>query len=95
MKIPKEMNDYCSRCNTHTVHKLKQFKPGHVRALAWGNRENIRKHKKGYGGKSEFTAVVKKQTKKPTFLSECKVCGRKHYFVIPKRMKKPDLVSAT
>ncbi|MBI4210180.1 MAG: 50S ribosomal protein L44e [Candidatus Diapherotrites archaeon] len=91
MNIPKEQSLYCPKCNTHTEHKLKAFKPGQARALSIGTRSNIRKHKKGYGGKAKFTATVKKQTKKPTFIAECSVCARKVYFVIPKRMKKAEL----
>ncbi len=93
MNLPKTVKDYCSKCNSHSEHKLKNFKPGSARAMSWGTRENVRKHKKGYGGKAEFTATVKKQNKKPTFIAECTVCGTKHYFVIPKRMKKVELVA--
>ncbi|HZX34104.1 MAG TPA: 50S ribosomal protein L44e [archaeon] len=91
MELPKEQKLYCQKCNSHTLHKLKNFKPGKARGLAWGTRQNVRRHKKGYGGKAEFTAVVKKQTKKPIFLAECSVCGRKRYFRINKRMKKIEL----
>lgn len=94
MDLPKEIKSYCKKCNSHTLQKLKQFKPAQARTLAWGTRENIRKHKKGYGGKAEFTATVKKQNKKPTFVAECSQCKSKHYFVIPKRMKKVDLEAA-
>ncbi|MFH1696558.1 MAG: 50S ribosomal protein L44e [Candidatus Diapherotrites archaeon] len=93
MNMPKTINDYCKKCDKHTEHKLKHFKPAATRKMSWGNRENIRKHKKGYGGKAEFTATVKKQNKKPVFLAECAVCKSKHYFVIPKRMKKVELVA--
>ena len=93
MEIPKEQKLYCKKCNAHTLHKLKQFKPGKARAMAWGTRENERKHKSGYGGKAEFTATVKKQTKEPTFVIECTVCGRKGYKNIQKRMKKAELVA--
>jgi large subunit ribosomal protein L44e len=94
MDIPKEMKKYCKKCKKHVKHKLKLFKAAAPRALSWGTRQNVRKHKKGYGGKAEFTAVVKKQTKKPTFVCECTVCKQKSYYVIPKRMKKIEL-SAT
>ena len=93
MHIPKEQSFYCPKCNTHTEHKVKQFKTGTARALSIGTRSNIRKHKKGYGGKAKFTATVKKQTKKPTFLAECTVCGRVVYRVIPKRMKKVEITA--
>ncbi|MDO8537913.1 MAG: 50S ribosomal protein L44e [archaeon] len=91
MNIPKEISDYCKKCKKHSMHKLKFFKPGKARALSWGTRQNVRKHKKGYGGKAEFTATVKKQTKKPAFIAECSVCKAKHAFVIPKRMKKMEI----
>ncbi len=90
MIVPKTEKDFCKKCNTHTEHKLKQFKAGKGRTLSEGNRKNVAK-KKGYKGKYQFTATVKKQTKKPTFIAECTVCGAKHYKVIPKRMKKIEL----
>ncbi|MBI5554165.1 MAG: 50S ribosomal protein L44e [Candidatus Diapherotrites archaeon] len=92
MDIPKQIKDYCPKCKVHAVHKLKYFKAASPRALSWGTRENVRKHKKGYGGKAEFTATVKKQNKKPTFLAECETCKSKHYYRISKRMKKTELV---
>ena len=94
MNIPKVIKDYCKKCNKHTDHKLKLFKPGSSRTMAKGNRSNERK-KRGYKGKHQFTAKVKKQNKKPCFLAECTVCGAKHYFVIPKRMKKIEVGKGT
>ena len=91
MKVPKEISTYCPSCNAHEQHKLKGFKPRSPRSLGWGTRENIRKHKKGYGGKAEFTIKVKKQNKKAPFLAECQKCKKKHYYVIGKRMKKVEL----
>lgn len=95
MNLPKEIKDFCASCNQHTLHKLKPFKPGQGRTLAWGNRQHNRVNKAGYGGKAEFIATVKKQNKKPVFLAECSQCKKKHYFVIPKRMKKVELVAAS
>ena len=94
MKVPKEIKDYCKKCNSHTSHKLKIFKAASPRGLAWGTRQNKRKHKMGYGGKAEFTILVKKQTKKGCFLATCATCKASHYFVIPKRMKKIELAAA-
>lgn len=93
MKIPKEIQSYCATCNKHTTAKIKLYKSASTRALAWGTRENVRKHKQGYGGKAEFNAIVKKNTKRPAFVAECNVCKKKHYFVIPKRMKKIEIVA--
>lgn len=93
MHIPKEQSLYCPKCKTHTEHKVKQFKSGQARVMSIGTRSNIRKHKQGYGGKAKFTATVKKQNKKPVFIAECAVCGRKIYRVIPKRMKKTEITA--
>ena len=95
MEIPKEQKLYCKKCNSHTLHKLKVFKPGKARALSWGTRQNEVKHKAGYGGKAEFNATVKKQNKQPTFLAECTICRAKCYKCIGKRMKKAELVAKT
>ncbi|MDP2666444.1 MAG: 50S ribosomal protein L44e [Candidatus Diapherotrites archaeon] len=94
MKIPRSKKLYCKKCNAHSDHKLKAFKSGSPRVMAIGQRRNIRKHKKGYGGKAKFVIPVKKQTKKPVFLAECGVCKMKKYYVIPKRMKKAELATA-
>ncbi|VVB99000.1 50S ribosomal protein L44e [uncultured archaeon] len=93
MKVPNVQNIYCPKCNKHTEHKLKAFKSGKARALSIGTRSNIRKHKMGYGGKAKFTATVKKQNKKPSYLAECTVCQRKVYLITPKRMKKTELTA--
>lgn len=93
MKIPSTQNIFCPKCNKHTEHRLRQFKAGKPRTLAIGQRSNIRKHKMGYGGKAKHTATVKKQNKKPAFVAECAICTRKVYWVIPKRMKKVELVA--
>lgn len=91
MKVPKTKKLYCKKCNAHTDQKLKLFKSGSPRSLSIGTRRNVRKHKRGYGGKAKFVIKVKKQTKKPTFVAECAVCKSKRYYVIPKRMKKVDM----
>ncbi len=93
MKVPNQKNIYCPKCNKHTEHRLKLFKSGQARAMSIGTRSNIRKHKRGYGGKAKHTATVKKQNKKPAYIAECAVCSRKVYLVTPKRMKKTELVA--
>ena len=92
MDMPKEVKDFCKKCNSHTPHKLKLFKPAKMRGQARGQRRNIEK-KKGYKGKYQFTAKIKKQNKRAAFIAECTVCKAKHYFVIPKRMKKVELTA--
>ncbi|MFH0970090.1 MAG: 50S ribosomal protein L44e [Candidatus Diapherotrites archaeon] len=93
MKVPKSKKIYCKKCNAHTSQKLKLFKTGQARTLSIGTRRNVRKHKRGYGGKAKFVIKVKKQTKKPVFLAECPACKTKRYYVIPKRMKKVELAA--
>lgn len=90
MEIPKKINTYCKKCKKHDEHKLKPYKAKKARETSAGTRRNIAKHKKGYGGKAKLIATVKKQNKKPVFVAECKTCKSKHYFVIPKRMKKTE-----
>ena len=92
MNFPKTIKDYCKKCNKHSEHKVKLFKTGSPRSLASGNRRNVAK-KRGYKGKYQFPAKVKKQNKKPCFIAECTVCHAKHYFVIPKRMKKVEITA--
>ena len=90
MKLPKAIKCYCQKCKKHTEHKLKEFKAGKARTTSQGQRRHAR-HTKGYGGRYQFIATVKKQNRKPTFLAACADCGAKCYFVIPKRMKKVEL----
>ncbi|MFH1752213.1 MAG: 50S ribosomal protein L44e [archaeon] len=87
MKIPKEINTHCPHCKKHSKHKLKEFKAGKMRTMSKGTRSHEKQHKKGYGGKAEFVPLKKKQTRKPTFVATCSTCKKKHYYVIPKRMK--------
>lgn len=91
MNIPKTIKTYCKKCKKHVEFKLKTFKPAAARNTAKGQRKHLFKTKHGYGGKSKFPKIQKKQTKKPTFLAECTVCHSKRYFVIPKRMKKAEI----
>lgn len=90
MNLPKEIKVYCRKCKRHTAHKLKSAKSKKARSLSFGTRRFERKHKKGHGGKAKFKIIVKKQTKKPAFIAECKECKTKCYYVIPKRMKKVE-----
>lgn len=93
MKVQKELKTYCKKCKKHETHKLKVFKTKKPRTLSIGTRKNVDKHKSGYGGKAKLIGTVKKQSKKPTFVAECEVCKAKHYYVIPKKMKKAELTA--
>ncbi len=93
MKLVKELKTYCKHCKKHTPHTLKEFRTGKARTLAMGTRKHLRATKKGYGGKFKAIVLVKKKTKKPTFLATCKECKKKRYFVLRSRQKRVELVS--
>lgn len=76
MKIPREVNTYCPKCNVYTAHSVFLYKGGKRRSMAEGERRYSRK-KRGYGSKRKpeqkrFAKVTKKQTLKLT----CKKCGK-------------------
>ena len=48
--IPKTRKTYCSKCLTHTVHKISQYKKGKESKQAQGRRRYDRKQS-GYGVK--------------------------------------------
>tara|TARA_B100001013_G_C24608631_1_gene442170 strand:+ start:192 stop:473 length:282 start_codon:yes stop_codon:yes gene_type:complete len=74
MKISKELNAYCPKCNTHTVHKVSQTKKGQERKQSLGARKHAI-DKKGYGGQ-KFPEQKKKvkTTKKVILKLECITC---------------------
>ncbi len=76
MKVPKEINTYCSKCNKYTPHPVSIYKRGKERAGALGARRHA-EDKKGYGGQ-KFPEQVRtaKTTKKQTLKLKCSVCGR-------------------
>jgi len=90
MDVPKEKKLYCKKCRKHTLHKLKEFKPGSGRSLAQGNRRHER-NVSGYMGKYKYIATVKKQNKTPNFIAMCADCGAKVPYSLGKRMKKGEL----
>jgi large subunit ribosomal protein L44e len=76
MKMVKEMNTYCPKCNKHTTHTVGIYKAGKQRATAIGARrheEDIH----GYGGQ-KFPKLVRtaKTTKKQILRLKCKDCGK-------------------
>jgi large subunit ribosomal protein L44e len=94
MKLPKEIKTYCRKCNKHTAHSLKEYKASKASSLSRGTRKHLRVTKHGYGGKHKYITLVRKKNKRPTYIATCKVCGKKHYFVIDTRQKKPELIAA-
>jgi large subunit ribosomal protein L44e len=77
MKVPKERNMYCPKCNKHTAHKVSIYKKGKERLkMAAGWRRYNRK-KRGYG--SQPKPIFRKNAKinkKTLPMFKCSVCGR-------------------
>lgn len=75
MKIVKELNTHCPKCNHHTIHSVSLYKKGKERSLAAGVRRHERE-KHGYGGqKYPELKRTAKTTKKQVIKLKCKDCG--------------------
>ncbi|HLD81462.1 MAG TPA: 50S ribosomal protein L44e [archaeon] len=96
MNFPKTIETYCVKCNAHTEHKLKEFKPAaYSRPFARRHSRSIeRRKKKGYGAKVPRPPSHKKQGKRFVASATCGKCGKKHYFKSLTRMKKVTLGQA-
>ncbi len=87
MKIVKEINTFCPKCNKHTLHTVKMYSKGAMRGTDQGSRRRARKLK-GYVGKVKGQASVKKLAKRQKVLLICKVCKYTVERVIGSRTKK-------
>tara|TARA_B100000949_G_scaffold217899_1_gene215892 strand:+ start:2403 stop:2681 length:279 start_codon:yes stop_codon:yes gene_type:complete len=76
MKIGKETNRHCPKCNKHTVNTISIYKAGKQRGSSLGAR-NHEKDRKGYGGQ-KFPELKRtaKTTKKITLRYKCKECSK-------------------
>jgi large subunit ribosomal protein L44e len=75
MNVPKTINTYCPKCNTHTQHTVSLYKAGKRRTLALGARRHKRE-KRGYGGQGwPLQKKFAKTTKKQTLKLKCRKCG--------------------
>ena len=61
--IPKTRKTYCSKCKTHVVHKVTQYKKGEESKAAQGRRRYDRKQS-GYGGQTKPIFRKKAKTTK-------------------------------
>ena len=93
MHVPKEVQRFCPKCNTHTKQKISIYKAGKRRGTARGERRHAER-KRGYGGQ-KFPKLAKpaKTTKKVTPILTCTVCKRKSN-KLGIRIKKYELVAA-
>jgi large subunit ribosomal protein L44e len=87
MKIVKQVNAFCPKCNKHTPHTVKLYAKGPMRGTDTGNRRRRRKLK-GYVGKVKGQATVKKLAKRQKVLLICKECKYTVERVIGSRTKK-------
>ena len=75
MNVPKKINTYCPKCNTHTEHSVSLYKAGKRRTLAIGARRHERE-KKGYGGQGwPLQKKFAKTSKKQALKLKCAKCG--------------------
>jgi large subunit ribosomal protein L44e len=76
MKVPKEINRYCPKCNKHTIHKVSIYKRGKEDYMHAGWRRYYRK-KRGYGSQPKpifhKNAKINKKTQP---MLKCNDCGR-------------------
>ena len=80
VQVPKTRRTYCPwGCNTHTKHKVSQYKKGKESFFVQGRRRYDNKQK-GFGGQTK--PVFKKKakiTKKITLKLECSKCKKKRF----------------
>lgn len=75
MKVPKIINTYCPKCDTHTEHVTSLYKAGKRKGAKLGERRQAER-KKGYGGqKFPQQRNQAKVTTKQTLQLECSKCG--------------------
>jgi large subunit ribosomal protein L44e len=78
MKAPKTLSTYCPKCKQHTEHTLSQYRKGHDRPMAAGNRRSLIRKRKGYGGQRDpRQRKTAKTTRKATLLLRCAKCSYK------------------
>ena len=91
MKMHKEMNKYCPRCNKYTIHGDSIYKKGRVIPMKQGNRRYDR-HKTGYGSQPKpIQKKFAKNTKKLVPLIKCKTCGHTLHMK-SQRLKKIEII---
>jgi large subunit ribosomal protein L44e len=87
MKVPKEINTYCPKCDKNTTHTVKFYTKKPEGGLTEGTRRNARK-RTGYIGKVKGQATVKKVGKRQKALLKCKTCSYTVERVFGTRTKK-------
>ncbi len=88
--VPKEIRTYCPYCRKHTVFKVKEYKAGKRRSVAWGQIKHENKTK-GYTSKVAGKVGGIKNRKHIVLLLTCTECGKKRYKVLPETKKKLEI----
>ena len=80
--ITKTRRTYCKKCNTHTMHKVSQYKKGKESFSAQGRRRYDMKQK-GFGGQKKPVFKKKaKVTKKICLKLECTIDKTRRHLVL-------------
>ncbi|MHA1145924.1 MAG: 50S ribosomal protein L44e [Candidatus Helarchaeota archaeon] len=91
MKMHKEMNKFCPRCNAYTIHTVSLYKKGKDNPMRQGARRYTRK-KKGYGSQPKpIQKKFSKNTKKIVPRIKCKQCSYMRHMP-SKRLKKIEII---
>ncbi len=87
MKVPKQMNRHCPRCNKHTLHKVTQSKSrgrnqSHPLSIGSKVRVRLRGERRGSGNLGKYSKppkpkmTGKKLSKKTDFRYQCTECKK-------------------
>ena len=91
MKIKRELNKYCPRCNKYTKHAVSLYKANKQRGLAEGARRYNRQ-KKGYGSQPKpIQHNQAKITKKLVLKIRCSECDHQ-YYMRSLRLRKLEII---
>src|SRR5512134_3100660 len=103
MKIPKQINRHCPRCNKHTQHKVVQSKNrgrNQAHPLSTGSKKRVRMRgqRRGIGNLGKYSKppkpkmTGKKLAKKTDFRYQCGECKKMSVQREGQRAKKVELV---
>jgi large subunit ribosomal protein L44e len=103
MKVPKQVNRHCPKCNKHTVHKVSAAKArgrNQTHPLSFGSKKRVRMRgfRRGTGNLGKYSKppkpkmVGKKLSKKTDFRYQCSVCKKMSVQRAGIRTKKVEFV---
>jgi len=103
MKVPKQVNRHCPRCNKHTIHKVTLAKSrgrNQSRPMSIGStmRVRMRGQRRGFGNQGKYSKppkpkmTGKKLSKKTDFRYQCGECKKMSVQREGIRSKKIELI---